>query len=73
MAHTGEFDQRGLGNHPGYLFAEDVVVPDLRLDLGWGDVTADGGGVGRSDQQQGRHLQVLEFVIHRLSAGSGNV
>ena len=73
VAHAGEFHQRRLWNQLGDLLAEHLIVADFRLDLGGREVLADGGGVGGADQQQGRHLQVFELVVHRLGEGSGDV
>ena len=43
------------------------------LDRRRRDIAADGGGIGRADQQQRWHLQILEFVVHRLGEEGGTV
>lgn len=73
MAQAGELHQRGAGNQLGHLFAQYFVMTNFGLDCRRRHIFADGGGVAGADQQQGGHLQILEFVVHRLGEECGIV
>ena len=66
MAKVGEFHQGRLGNPSGGVLAQLRVVAQPGFQFCRRGVLADGGVVFLADQQQGRHLQPVQFVDHRL-------
>src|SRR5471032_1066157 len=66
VAQTRELHQSGLREQFRHGFAEHFIVADFRLHRWRCEVLADGGGVGRANQQERRHFQVLELVVHQL-------